>query len=47
MRRHSPLRIGRTLLAAGLLVVCGGLAGRLSERLDALPNARAFRGYGI
>ena len=28
-------------------IVCGGLAGRLSERLDALPDARAFKGYGI
>lgn len=28
-------------------VVCGGLADRLSEDLDALPDAAAWRGAGI
>lgn len=28
-------------------IVCGGLAGRLSESLEALPDARAWKGYGI
>jgi hypothetical protein len=28
-------------------IACGWLAGRLSESLDALPDARAWKGYGI
>jgi len=28
-------------------LVCDGLSGRLSDELEALPEARAWRGYGI
>lgn len=28
-------------------IVCGGLAEQLSDELDALPDGRAFRGWGI
>jgi ArsR family transcriptional regulator len=27
--------------------VCGGLSGRLAEDLEALPDARDWKGYGI
>jgi ArsR family transcriptional regulator len=28
-------------------LVCGGLSGRLADELEALPEARDWRGYGI
>jgi DNA-binding transcriptional ArsR family regulator len=28
-------------------IVCDGLTGRLADELEALPEARAWRGYGI